>query len=367
MSEAYISHHPFGLKQDRLGYAHYANAICATLARAGIKGTGLTVGVFGDWGIGKSTILRMVKDNLEGRNDEPEGWSPSHQYLVVEFDAWRYTKQEELWVALLRRIVTQIERQIFYNNTGHATTFSQAKSGLLTLTRLNFNLWLNRLETSRIFWPSLVSLIIRGVAIGLLVGLALLVFTAVETPLGVFSQFVAGGLVALLSLLLASTWSTVLAIVRGKLDISLPALTRQGFDRGLPLIMDDFREDFRTVVETISKNCSFVVLIDDLDRCPFDQVVPVLEAIKHFGYDDVFDTGVAGENKLDRALITFVLAADRRAIERAVSGYYKDFLGQMQADEAHRFAQEYVEKIVQVPFDLPPLTRQKLEAFLKQA
>jgi hypothetical protein len=64
-------------------------------------------------------------------------------------------------------------------------------------------------------------------------------------------------------------------------------------------------------------------------------------------------------------LISFVIAADRRAIERAVAGYYKDFLGQMQAHEEHRFAQEYVEKIVQISFDLPPLTRQKLESLLQ--
>jgi predicted KAP-like P-loop ATPase len=150
------------------------------------------------------------------------------------------------------------------------------------------------------------------------------------------------------------------SVLNGNIGIKVPSITRPGFDRSQPLLMDNFRDDFRTVIRTVGQKKMIVVLIDDLDRCPQNQVVPVLEAIKHFGVDDWDDPRDKKSNPDDRALIAFVLAADRRAIERAVAGHYKNYRQHMDSAEAGRFAREYVEKLVQVTFDLPPLTREQL-------
>lgn len=334
------SHHPHGLTGESLDYVDYANAICQILTKLEASNTGLTVGIFGDWGMGKSSVLRMVKETLLRENQDKDR-------LVIEFDAWRYSQQEELWLALLRKILRGIE--------------SHPKARL-SLWTLNWSLLKNRLNTNPVFWRNFRSLIFMAIGAIFLLFAAAIVFVVVlakpaDNPLWVFL----GGAGAFLAFWAKAVWKTLGNFLRGKIDINLPSLTRPGFDRGQPLVMDDFREDFRTIVQAVGGNTPIVVLIDDLDRCPFDQIVPVLEAIKHFGFDDVDESQYTRQ---DGAPIAFVLAADRRAIEQAVAGYYKNFREQMLADEAKRFPREYVEKVVQIPFELPPLTRIHLERLL---
>ena len=73
-----------------------------------------------------------------------------------------------------------------------------------------------------------------------------------------------------------------------------------------------------------------VVFVDDLDRCLPEKAIQVLEALKLF---------------LDVEGCIFVLALDDEAIESAVRRRYQ---GEVKA-------REYLEKIIQLPFILPPI------------
>lgn len=310
------THHPIGRDSDVLGYWKFAEAICEQLSNLKSQHMGLTIGVFGDWGVGKSSVLRMTSERLKH-------FSATDRFLVVEFDAWRYTKQEELWLALLRKITREIRWQL----------------GFSSLFRVNLELWWTHVESSN---------------------------------------------------LLGVMWQTVRALfttLTGKLDIALPSISAPfglRYGTGKSIDVDDFLADFRTMIKAAEKQ--IVVLIDDLDRCPEDQVVPVLEAIKHLGFHDLDDRQATvkynllygDKNRFHAALdrwidtavwpneppplsayrcviptnIAFVLAADKRAIQRAVHIYYKEY-HEIQGFDAERFAREYVEKIVQIPFELP--------------
>jgi len=83
-----------------------------------------------------------------------------------------------------------------------------------------------------------------------------------------------------------------------------------------------------------------VVFVDDLDRCLPDKAIQVLEAIKLF---------------VDAPDCIFVLGLDQEAIERAVQ---KRYLGEVKAHE-------YLEKIVQVPFILPPIEDEPMRAYVR--
>lgn len=369
-----LSHHPCSEDQDRLDYKQYAATICDILSKLKIRQTGLAIGVFGDWGSGKSTILRIVGEYLNGTGKYWE-LPKDRSFLVIEFDAWRYIKQEELWLALMRKVIATLEKKVLYSRPQSqnrakpwVVRFADWIVELLLspirfvwdaweLLGVNFNLWNNRLDTNYAFWFSLRNLLVRGVLIGILVWLALFV----GTPLG---KLINLPVAIVISLFIAAPTQMISSILTGKLDVALPALTRPGFDKGQSLLIDNFREDFRTIVKAVGKKRTVVVLIDDLDRCPFDQTLSILEAIKHFGFDDM---EVPEGQEKEQAPIAFVLAADRRAIQQAVKGYYKNYKDQMSSsEEVEKFAREYIEKIVQVPFDLPPLTRTRLaEKLLK--
>src|SRR5229473_3991952 len=56
----------------------------------------VTVGVHGDWGAGKSSILEMIEAGLAGTDD----------VLCLKFNSWRFQGFEDAKIALIEGIVT---------------------------------------------------------------------------------------------------------------------------------------------------------------------------------------------------------------------------------------------------------------------
>ncbi len=62
--------------------------------------TPLTIGIFGAWGSGKTSLMGMVRDSL------PEN------FTVAWFDAWKYDKEETLWRAFLLNVLGAVRKRI---------------------------------------------------------------------------------------------------------------------------------------------------------------------------------------------------------------------------------------------------------------
>lgn len=350
------SHHPQGREGDILVYSNYARAICEMLANTTKTNAGITIGIFGDWGMGKSSVLQMVEDfftdketGLTSSNSQGENYTP----LLIKFNAWRYAHEDELWLALLRSIFNEIENKI----------------GGFSLFKLNVSLWWNRLQASPIFWPSLFRIAAKSVAIGIVIMVFISVLNTVLVTesgkfIGTLAVLMAGSALAFVSSIFKHAWNTINAILSDKISISLPPLTLKGFDQGQAIRIDTFLTDLDAILEYFAKKQPLVVLIDDLDRCSPEQVVSILEAIKKFDIVPSTKDDIPQEHRFTP--IAFVLAADRRSIEFAVRAHFKDYLSEMSEENRRAFAREYIEKIVQVPFELPPLTSQKLSAFLER-
>lgn len=99
---------------------------------------------------------------------------------------------------------------------------------------------------------------------------------------------------------------------------------------------------------------TLVVLIDDLDRCSPERIIENLEAIKLF---------------LNVPNTAFVIGADRRIIRQAVAWRYRDALrastlAEGQADPSERLVDDYLEKLIQIPYRLPRLSPSEIETYL---
>jgi uncharacterized protein YjbI with pentapeptide repeats len=76
-----------------------------------------TIGIYGGWGTGKTTLMLMVKEELE----KPEN---SDDILVIWFDAWRYENEKYLTVIpLIRTIKVAIDNKI-YNESKNGRNIS---------------------------------------------------------------------------------------------------------------------------------------------------------------------------------------------------------------------------------------------------
>jgi len=111
---------------------------------------------------------------------------------------------------------------------------------------------------------------------------------------------------------------------------------------------DTFQEYFKQILseyltmdieESDKRERALVIFIDDLDRCPEDRIKKVLETIKLF---------------MDNKGCIFVIGAAKDIIEKAIK---KD-------DEDGDYAQRFMEKIVHVTFNLPPIHIGQFENFI---
>lgn len=89
---------------------------------------------------------------------------------------------------------------------------------------------------------------------------------------------------------------------------------------------------------------ALVIFIDDLDRCLPSKTVQTLEALKLF---------------FDKRGCVFVLGADIRIVQGAVETHYKNI------GITGENAKDYLEKIIQLRFDLPPIFETAMENYLR--
>ena len=183
----------------------------------------IALGISGPWGSGKSTVLKLIKAELESRDAVGENEAiPDERILVVETDPWRYDPdvgaKGTLILEVLNALTTELE-------AGEGVR-GAAGGALKKLTK-------------RVNWVKALKLAAR---------------TSITLQLP--------GIDDLTSL-----------VSEGDLD-----------DTSEPRNLDEFRRDFAELLadEHLSHLRRVVVLVDDLDRCLPDTVVDTLETMRLF-------------------------------------------------------------------------------------
>ena len=242
--------------QDRLGFSRTADLISQVLTEA--DSLPLTVGVFGGWGTGKTSLMQMVQERLHRR-----------KVKTVWFNAWKYDGKEVIWNAFLQTILLKMR------GDGPAGG-----------------------EASRKAFRERVADTARSLA---------------RYSAKVGTRFIPGG------------------IVREEDVDALLDILGSSADSRLFEFINRFETEFDQLVrEYVGDSGYLVIFIDDLDRCLPENAIQVLEALKLY---------------LDRTNCVFVVGSEPAVIEEAIRRRY--------ADNPVLSAEEYLEKIVQIPFFVP--------------
>ncbi|MEM9214850.1 MAG: P-loop NTPase fold protein [Cyanobacteria bacterium P01_F01_bin.150] len=110
---------------------------------------------------------------------------------------------------------------------------------------------------------------------------------------------------------------------------------------------DKASDNFQHIRKLFPRGPARVILyIDDLDRCPPDRVVDVLEAVQLL---------------INTPLFVVVLAVDDRYIARALENAYKGVLKRRGTPSGI----DYLEKIIQIPYRTRPINRQAIKNYLR--
>nr|QNO50049.1 hypothetical protein LAFMFFPE_00001 [Methanosarcinales archaeon ANME-2c ERB4] len=111
-------------------------------------------------------------------------------------------------------------------------------------------------------------------------------------------------------------------------------------------IKSTLRDDFEAAIDECLEDMGrLVVFIDDLDRCLPEKTIEILEVIKLF---------------LDVPKCIFVIGVEKEAIERGIEVRYKS-----KEQKIPISGQDYIEKIIQVPFTLPPIKEEDMADFIE--
>jgi len=86
--------------QDCLGYRTYVEVLAKICTHADLAP--LTLGIFGPWGSGKTSLMQMVQVHIEATKGE-SNWK------TIWFNAWMYEGREEAQTALIHTILNLVE------------------------------------------------------------------------------------------------------------------------------------------------------------------------------------------------------------------------------------------------------------------
>jgi formylglycine-generating enzyme required for sulfatase activity/Cdc6-like AAA superfamily ATPase len=285
----------------------YANTL-ARLIAARTTRTPLTLGVFGEWGTGKTTLLRAIQARLDdteklGKKERPAFLAAAEQddyrrCRTVWFNAWKYGHEKEILVALVEAILRQMRDDGF---------IQELYAALADPTTPHMRV--------------------------------------VDATLSIASQLLSGG----------------------KIDLDLSKFRVESQFREYLPFLDEFqrvfdqlllwylrrRVDGRPNLEEASpeerrkldQQGVLAIFIDDLDRCLPSKTVQVLEAIKLM---------------VGRPGTVFVLGASERVVQDAIRTHYRE-----QEKTGETDHQQYLEKLIQVRFDLPPIREDDVQVFVK--
>jgi len=289
-------------KSDYLGRALYARAL-AGLIISRDTGTPLSIGVYGPWGQGKSSLMLRVEEELKQIS------STKRDIVSVRFNAWKYDQKDTIWAALLHEVLRVYE--------GNVSKLERGKQ-YLQMRKLPLALFV--------------------IGIGLMTFFLFLVFKLLTYEASNVSVWTAiGGILGLSGIpLVLGLWREALFPL-GKRLASYVARPDHSDKLGFQA---EVEQEFRTILDGLLRANSglarrLVVFVDDLDRCRPDAIVEVLESLRVFlNYEDV----------------VIVLGLDERVVSLAISHQYGHIIGDGESTTKRiEFGRDYLEKIIQIP------------------
>ncbi len=295
--------------EDLLGFKVHADLLVDVIKDD--KVLPVTIGVFGDWGSGKSSILKIVEQELTG--DDKDGFKDGT--LVLYFNGWVFEGYDDAKAALLESIIEKFDK--------HKTIGNKVKDKTVKLFK--------SVKWMRLLGLSFKKVIVPGAASYLTGGASLLPFLVNE-----FSQL--------------QPKDVAEKLTGDGAEDFLKDIIKKNEDEEVTIVRE-FRDDFKEMIDK-SEIKKLVVIIDDLDRCTPDRLIENLEAIKLF---------------LNVEKTAFVIGADPRIVRHAIEHRYKtDSIENADDPDSRnkRIVSDYLEKLIQIPYYLPKLTDNEVETYL---
>lgn len=260
-----------------------------------------TIGLYGDWGSGKSSLMKLALRKIEEKNPNNTKKKDTVKTLCIEFNGWLFEGYEDTKTSLCGAILDALADKKRFSK--EVTDYAKEL--------------IKKIDLNKILG--------KGLKYGL-------------------DYLLTGGIGVLTDLSFSSLLSSIKANaseVQAK-DIEEILNKLKKNDKARTEIKN-FRNEFAELLKK-SKVENVVVFIDELDRCLPDTVLEVFEAMRLF----LFVEGMS-----------FVIGADERLIQYSIKSKYKEVPG-----NNLDIGKEYLEKVIQYPLYIPQLTQNEVNQYL---
>lgn len=284
---------------DYLNFGYMVNLVANIATNRDLSPS--TIGLYGDWGSGKSSLMKLVQKKIEEKYPKDEKKKDTVKTLCIEFNGWLFEGYEDTKTSLCGAILDALADKKRFSK--EVTDYA--------------NELIKKIDINKILG--------KGVKYGL-------------------DLFLSGGIGILTDLSLSSLLSTIKSnageVQAKDIEEILSMLKKNDKTR---TEIKNFRNEFKDLLNK-SKVENVVVFIDELDRCLPDTVLEVFEAMRLF----LFVEGMS-----------FVIGADERLIQYSIKSKYKEVPG-----NNLDIGKEYLEKVIQYPLYIPQLTRAEVNQYL---
>jgi len=266
--------------------------------------TPFVIGLHGTWGTGKTSLMKLIRENLIEHKINTEN---DNTIFTVWFDTWQYQTTENIELAFIQKTYDAYEKVYQRKIPSDAKDNSSHEDSN------------NHLNVEAAFDK-------------------------------VFNAFKATASKAFISTISNTNLTFSIPFIEMGVNVdaekviekikSVEANESRKTSKKICLIRDDF-EDFILSIKKELEVSRIVFFIDDLDRCSSSNAVKILEYIKNYlNVDDC----------------VYVLGVDKKALEKHLENE-----GIPKNEEA-----EYLDKIIQLPLPVPAINKDVLKNFLKE-
>lgn len=326
---------------DLLEFNDYAEALVDFIENENTEKP-LTIVIDAPWGMGKSTLMGLIKSELKNRAKA----NKQRSFPTVWFNAWKYDQESSLWAALALEILGQVRKQ-----------FNVWRRFMLTA-----NLTMKRLDRNIIFsalfkaFPYFIGLIlIMGIL--LLVARIWLGSTFLDSIQKSIASIGILGVITVASAFAKDIYGKIKPLDQ-KISKYVHApnyyIRAPNYKEKIGFLAE-FEEDFKLVVASVTENGKWplVIFIDDLDRCAPPKPVEIIEAINIL---------------LDAKYCVFVIGMDSQTVAGSIEAKYKDlqdYLKDVDDPGGLTLGERFLEKIVQINFQIPRADPEVVKKFIE--
>jgi predicted KAP-like P-loop ATPase len=248
-------------KDDLLGTKAFAQSLCdAILSYKEIDS--LSIGMYGPWGSGKTSIINMVIERIEEQTH-----SKNNKPIIIKFYPWNYSDQNQLTSQFFKQLSLSINKKDYGKDA-------------------------SKIGKKLSFYSKLVS------------------------PLVYVPQ------ISVFALLLSKIIKSV-----GKASESFGKTDNKS--------LEEIKNELNTLLA--KQNRKIIVIIDDIDRLNNTEIRQIFQLVKSIG---------------DFQNTVYILAFDKEVIINALSKVQEGS------------GAGYLEKVIQIPFEFPAISKEKIEEYL---